>query len=78
MPTSIRRTRHVPRSCSDTGPGRGDGNDLVAATAAALAADVTVALVEQPYRVAGRRSPAPRRSSTPLGPQSSSSSAPAR
>ncbi len=33
--------------------------DLVAATAAALAADVSVALVEQPYRVAGRRSPAP-------------------
>ena len=33
--------------------------DLVAATAAALAANVSVALVEQPYRVAGRRSPAP-------------------
>ena len=33
--------------------------DLVAATAGALAVDVSVALVEQPYRVAGRRSPAP-------------------
>jgi uncharacterized protein len=33
--------------------------DLVAATKAALAEDVSVALVEQPYRVAGRRSPAP-------------------
>jgi len=33
--------------------------DLVAAADAALAVGVTVALVEQPYRVAGRRSPAP-------------------
>jgi predicted alpha/beta-hydrolase family hydrolase len=33
--------------------------DLVAATEAALAEEVTVGLVEQPYRVAGRRSPAP-------------------
>ena len=42
------------------GAGGGVGApDLVAATAAALAAGVTVALVEQPYRVAGRRSPAP-------------------
>ena len=32
--------------------------DLVAATKAALAEAVAVALVEQPYRVAGRRSPA--------------------
>jgi predicted alpha/beta-hydrolase family hydrolase len=31
--------------------------DLVAATKGALAADFSVALVEQPYRVAGRRSP---------------------
>jgi uncharacterized protein len=31
--------------------------DLVAATEAALAEGVSVALVEQPYRVAGRRSP---------------------
>jgi predicted alpha/beta-hydrolase family hydrolase len=33
--------------------------DLVAATDVALAAGASVALVEQPYRVAGRRSPAP-------------------
>jgi uncharacterized protein len=33
----------------------------VAASEAALARSVSVALVEQPYRVAGRRSPAPRR-----------------
>ena len=33
--------------------------DLAAATEAALAEGVRVALVEQPYRVAGRRSPAP-------------------
>jgi predicted alpha/beta-hydrolase family hydrolase len=35
--------------------------DLVAASEAALAGGVTVALVEQPYRVAGRRSPPPAR-----------------
>ena len=35
--------------------------DLVAATEAALAERISVALVEQPYRVAGRRSPAPAR-----------------
>jgi predicted alpha/beta-hydrolase family hydrolase len=33
--------------------------DLVAATNAARSAGLTVALVEQPYRFAGRRSPAP-------------------
>jgi uncharacterized protein len=46
------------------GHGAGGGvtaPDLKAATDAALSADVTVALVEQPYRVAGRRSPAPAR-----------------
>ena len=44
------------------GHGAGGGvtaPDLVAATAAAGEQGVTVALVEQPYRVAGRRSPAP-------------------
>jgi predicted alpha/beta-hydrolase family hydrolase len=42
------------------GAGGGVGApDLVAATEAALAAGFSVALVEQPYRVAGRRSPAP-------------------
>lgn len=38
-----------------------DAPDLAAATEAALAQGFTVALVEQPYRVAGRRSPAPPR-----------------
>jgi predicted alpha/beta-hydrolase family hydrolase len=44
------------------GHGAGGGveaPDLVAARDAALAEGITVALVEQPYRVAGRRSPAP-------------------
>jgi predicted alpha/beta-hydrolase family hydrolase len=46
------------------GHGAGGGvaaPDLVAVTAAARAEGVSVALVEQPYRVAGRRSPAPAR-----------------
>jgi predicted alpha/beta-hydrolase family hydrolase len=33
--------------------------DLVAVTDAAVALEISVALIEQPYRVAGRRSPAP-------------------
>jgi predicted alpha/beta-hydrolase family hydrolase len=44
------------------GHGAGGGvtaRDLVAAAQAALSERVSVALVEQPYRVAGRRSPAP-------------------
>jgi len=44
------------------GHGAGGGvesPDLVAAAEAAHEAGLTVALVEQPYRVAGRRSPAP-------------------
>lgn len=42
------------------GAGGGIGSrDLVTVTAAAVSEGVTVALVEQPYRVAGRRSPAP-------------------
>jgi predicted alpha/beta-hydrolase family hydrolase len=42
------------------GAGGGIGApDLLAATEAANAVGVAVALVEQPYRVAGRRSPAP-------------------
>jgi uncharacterized protein len=51
-----------PRAALVLGHGAGGGvgaRDLVAATDAALTAAVTVALVEQPYRVAGRRSPAP-------------------
>lgn len=44
------------------GAGGGVGSaDLVAATSAARSQGVTVVLVEQPYRVAGRRSPAPAR-----------------
>src|SRR5918998_3673727 len=38
---------------------RSGAKDLVAATGAALEAGLTVAHVEQPYLVAGRRSPAP-------------------
>src|SRR5438128_7401901 len=41
--------------------GRVASRDLVAVTGAARAEGITVALVEQPYRVAGRRSPAPAR-----------------
>jgi predicted alpha/beta-hydrolase family hydrolase len=44
------------------GHGAGGGvqaNDLVAVAQAAHSVGVSVALVEQPYRVAGRRSPAP-------------------
>jgi predicted alpha/beta-hydrolase family hydrolase len=42
------------------GAGGGVGaRDLVAVTEAAIVRGFTVALVEQPYRVAGRRSPAP-------------------
>jgi uncharacterized protein len=53
-----------PRAALVLGHGAGGGveaPDLVAATGAAQAEGVTVALVEQPYRVAGRRSPAPAR-----------------
>ncbi len=53
-----------PRAALVLGHGAGGGvtsRDLVATTGAALAAGVAVALVEQPYRVAGRRAPAPAR-----------------
>jgi len=53
-----------PRAALVLGHGAGGGvgsRDLVAATEAAIGQSVTVALVEQPYRVAGRRSPAPAR-----------------
>jgi uncharacterized protein len=53
-----------PRAALVLGHGAGGGvaaPDLVAATDAGLEAHVTVALVEQPYRVAGRRSQAPAR-----------------
>jgi predicted alpha/beta-hydrolase family hydrolase len=53
-----------PRGALVLGHGAGGGvtaRDLVAVTRAARSAGVSVALVEQPYRVAGRRSPAPAR-----------------
>jgi uncharacterized protein len=53
-----------PRAALVLGHGAAGGveaPDLVAARDAALAEEVSVALVEQPYRVAGRRSPAPAR-----------------
>jgi predicted alpha/beta-hydrolase family hydrolase len=52
----------APRAALVLGHGAGGGvtaPDLVAATKAAHAERFSVALVEQPYRVAGRRSPAP-------------------
>jgi uncharacterized protein len=51
-----------PRAALVLGHGAGGGvgaPDLQAARGAALRAGLAVALVEQPYRVAGRRSPAP-------------------
>ncbi len=55
----------APRGALVLGHGAGGGveaPDLVAATEAALEADFSVALVEQPYRVAGKRSsPAPKK-----------------
>ncbi len=51
-----------PEAALILGHGAGGGvaaGDLVAARDAALAEGVSVALVEQPYRVAGRRSPPP-------------------
>ncbi|MEA2330849.1 MAG: uncharacterized protein QOH58_987 [Thermoleophilaceae bacterium] len=54
----------TPRAALVLGHGAGGGigsQDLVAVTDAALSEGVSVALVEQPYRVAGRRAPAPAR-----------------
>ncbi|MFL5923253.1 MAG: alpha/beta family hydrolase [Gaiellaceae bacterium] len=51
-----------PRAGLVLGHGAGggiDSPDLAGAAGAALETGLTVALVEQPYRVAGRRSPAP-------------------
>src|SRR5207247_9597622 len=52
------------RPVAARGPGHGRGGgvgaaDLAGAAAAAASVGLTIALVEQPYRVAGRRSPAP-------------------
>jgi predicted alpha/beta-hydrolase family hydrolase len=52
----------APRAALVLGHGAGGGvesPDLQGAAKAGLEAGLTVALVEQPYRVAGRRSPAP-------------------
>jgi uncharacterized protein len=51
-----------PRASLVLGHGAGggiDSPDLAGATSAAREAGLTIALVEQPYRVAGRHSPAP-------------------
>jgi predicted alpha/beta-hydrolase family hydrolase len=53
-----------PRAALVLGHGAAAGvgsGDLVAATDVAISEGISVALVEQPYRVAGRRSPAPAR-----------------
>jgi uncharacterized protein len=53
-----------PRAALVLGHGAGGGvesRDLAATADAALSEGITVALVEQPYRVAGRRSPAAAR-----------------
>ena len=53
-----------PRAALILGHGASGGvtsRDLVAVTEVGLSENVSVALVEQPYRVAGRRSPAPAR-----------------
>jgi uncharacterized protein len=53
-----------PRAALVLGHGAAGGvtsRDLVAVTGAARSEGVSVALVEQPYRVAGRRAPAPAR-----------------
>jgi uncharacterized protein len=53
-----------PRAALVLGHGAGGGiaaRDLVAVASAARSVAISVALVEQPYRVAGRRSPAPAR-----------------
>ncbi len=52
----------APRGALVLGHGAGGGiaaGDLVAASRAARSERLSIALVEQPYRVAGRRSPAP-------------------
>lgn len=59
-----RHAIETPRAALALGHGAGGGvesPDLVAAAEAANEAGISVALIEQPYRVAGRRSPAPTR-----------------
>jgi predicted alpha/beta-hydrolase family hydrolase len=53
-----------PRAALVLGHGAAGGvssRDLTAVTGVALSLEVSVALIEQPYRVAGRRAPAPPR-----------------
>jgi uncharacterized protein len=59
---AVHAPRRIPRSLLVLGHGAGgdvDAPDLVTVRDAALAASVAVAMVTQPYRVAGKRSPAP-------------------
>ena len=52
----------APRAALILGHGAGGGvnaPDIVAVSGVALSEGISVALIEQPYRVAGRRSPAP-------------------
>ena len=57
---TVRGDRSRGLLCLGHGAGGGFGApDLTAVTQAAVAAGWTVALVEQPYRVAGKRAPAP-------------------
>lgn len=61
---TLHRARGAATAVLLLGHGAGGGvgaPDLVAATEAATALGVHVGLVEQPYRVAGRRAPAPAR-----------------
>jgi predicted alpha/beta-hydrolase family hydrolase len=58
----VARPAGEPRGLMMLGHGAGGGvsaHDLVLAAEVALGAGLTVALIEQPYRVAGRRAPAP-------------------
>ncbi len=58
----VQPAEHAPLGALVLGHGAGGGvgaPDLVAASGVALALGLSVALVEQPYRVAGRRSPSP-------------------
>src|SRR4051794_5229576 len=58
----LRRPEGAPTGALILGHGAGGGvgaPDLVAAAGVAVALGFAVALVEQPYRVAGRKSPAP-------------------
>jgi uncharacterized protein len=57
----VAEERHAAMVLGHGAGGGVEAPDLAAAAEAAVGEGVTVALVEQPYRVAGRRSPAPAR-----------------